>query len=245
MSWLRTTLSRCRVTWAAHIRPIAVGLLVMLTLLTGVIVAQAIALLDRGWTPAFGTLPDYIAAFGTAGTLMVAILVLRHEVAVRRADESERRAAEAAASVEKRTIEKEKQLAVTAAKTAELLARGDQARLVILEFEYNYDLDDFTNGRESFMIATVRNLSNRPIFDVEIRVPQGNPQIRLGTYDDSITNPGARAIDRHDKHTASYEHVAAEVDWDWLSTEPVVLYTDVNGARWSRTMAGQPRQITA
>jgi hypothetical protein len=191
-----------------------------------IVVAQGFALRMRGWQPALGTIPEAVAAIGTMGALWVAVLVWRHEVTARRADERELRIAQDVAGA------------------AERAARADQARLVILDFEYDDLLDMSTGGAYSYFAATARNLSNRPIFDVQIEVPPDNPQVQLRAHDDNPLNtPTARAIDAHDKHIASYEHVAKEIDWAWLAGVPVLRYTDANGVRWTRTPTGQPQEI--
>jgi hypothetical protein len=188
-------------------------------------IAQSFALRARGWQPALGTIPEAVAAIGTVGALWVAALLWRHEVTVRRADELEAKAVR------------------DAQRAAEQAARADQARLIILEMEYDEMLDMQTGGQETFMAGIVRNLSTRPIFDVEIEVPK-NDQIRLGTVDgDPFNTNVARAIDARDKHIASYEVTISKIDWEWTNRVPKVRYTDANGVRWTRTPTGQPVEV--
>ena len=49
-----------------------------------------------------------------------------------------------------------------------------------MEFVYDEILDMTTGGTETFLDATVRNFSNRPVFDVEIDAGSDNTQVRLG-----------------------------------------------------------------
>ncbi|GAB7069780.1 hypothetical protein JCM12141A_40690 [Mycolicibacterium hodleri] len=201
------------------------GLGFVTVVLVFIAAAQALALRARGWRVDLGTVPDAFAAIGTVGALWVAALVWRHEVTARRADELEAKTAQ------------------IARRAAELAARADQARLVILEMQYEEMLDMQTGGAETYMAGIVRNLSSRPIFDVQIEVPT-NRRIRLGTVDgDPFNTEQARAIDARDKHVASYEVTSFPLDWDWFEQVPKVRYTDASGVRWTRTAAGQPEEV--
>lgn len=160
------------------------------------------------------------------GALFIAIAVWRHEIDVRRADELAARTAQ------------------TEAQAAERAARADQARLVILEFQYDEKLDMFSGGQETYMHAVVSNLSNRPVFDVEVDVPDDSGQLVIGTVDGDPDNPSTvRAIASGNSHKTSYEHVATSIDWGYLGTTPVVRFTDANGVRWTRSAASQPAEV--
>lgn len=73
-------------SWRALVIVFAVA-----TLVLGVVVAvQAAMLHSQGWRVAWGTMPDWLSAFGglaTVGALVIAWLVYRHEVKSRRDDE--------------------------------------------------------------------------------------------------------------------------------------------------------------
>jgi hypothetical protein len=191
-------------------------------------VVQAWALYSQGWRLALGTVPEAIAAIGTVGALLVALGVWRHEVAVRRTDERQARAVHSAAAA--------------AAKSA----RADQARLVILEFTYDELTDLYSGGEHSIVVAKVKNLSSRPIFDVRIEIPEDNAEMRL-LEDQEPTNtpntPKVKAIADHGEHQTRYEHLAPRIDWEWINVVPFVHYVDANGARWTRTATSQPHEI--
>lgn len=228
MGWVRGAAIRCRRAWVAHTGWFA-GAFGFIALALALIVAvQAWALHSRGWRLALGTVPEAVAAIGTVGALLVALGVWRHEVAVRRIDEGQARAASSAAAA--------------AAKSA----RADQARLVILEFTYDELTEIYSGGEHSIVVAQVKNLSSRPIFDVRIEIPADNIEMRLLDDQEPTNTPNTsrvKAIADHGELVARYDHFAPTIDWDWINVVPYVHYVDANGARWTRTATGQPHEI--
>jgi hypothetical protein len=73
-------------------------------------------------------------------------------------------------------------------------ARSDQARLVLLELAADIEME-FQAGHP-YVIATVRNLSERPIFDVSIELPDGSHLYLDWPFGEAYENTRtARAID--------------------------------------------------
>ena len=118
------------------------------------------------------------------------------------------------------------------------LERADQARLVLLEFTLDLEALGETGGY--YVIGSVENLSERPIFEVKIELPTTSNLALDWPYGDADENTGtARAINAGAKMAACYAPRGGKVDWDGLNGA-LVRYTDANGARWTRTEDGEP-----
>jgi hypothetical protein len=124
-------------------------------------------------------------------------------------------------------------------------ARGDQARLISVEFDHDHDFQfQFGQRGRNYVFGRVRNFSGRPILDVSFEVPEDYPGSCYlgdeGPLDEN--NPGtARVVDAGGQLVAVYS-VGGLVDWDRFM-KVRVFFTDANGVRWSRTEPGPPAEV--
>lgn len=120
--------------------------------------------------------------------------------------------------------------------------RSDQARLVLLDFELDEGVLFDTN--EEYVVFAVVNLSERPIFGVEIKLPEGSTLHLDYPYGEEPRNTGTtRAIDASKSLKAYYRPRTGKIDWKSLNNA-YVQYMTANGARWRRTAEGEPVDIT-
>lgn len=224
MSRLAASSDLVGIWWKRYASWIAAVLAFSTFVLAVIVGILAGTLYARGWRLALGTVPEAVAAIGTVAALLVAIGVWQHDITTRRADELDARQAKERAELAARQ------------------ARGDQARLVVIDFMYDVETEMYSGGEWSPMRAIVTNLSDRPIFDVHIDVPEASPEMVLREDDEPVNTPNsldARAINGGGEHRAHFEHTAKTIDWDWIKRIPF-SYTDANGVRWVRTMNSQP-----
>jgi hypothetical protein len=148
----------------------------LLLLLT--VVAQALALYNRGWTPNLGTIPEAVAAVGTVGALWVAVGGWQHEVSMRRAEDERRTEADRRAQAELVTTWHEDYSEKQAVTTIGLINASTGA-----VFDVEVDLEWET---EYARIPEMKNRRDIPIGPFFARayvavLPPGRWQVRLRT----------------------------------------------------------------
>ena len=125
------------------------------------------------------------------------------------------------------------------------LARGDQARLVSLQFELADDFQhEYGSRGRSYVLGSVKNFSARPILDVEFDEPDDDPYFSLGNEGplEEANYGKARVVDAGGTLTAMYSVKGEQVDWDRFRTLRV-FFTDANGAPWSQTEYEPPVEM--
>jgi hypothetical protein len=127
-------------------------------------------------------------------------------------------------------------------------ARGDQARLVAVEFDWDekFELDCGIKGR-SYVAGIVRNFSSRPILDVAFEVPASDPGLFLadeGPFYDGSNTGKAQIVEGGGKLGAMYALAEEHIEWDRFRRLRV-FFTDANGVLWTRTQHEPPKEVSA
>jgi hypothetical protein len=219
-------------TWA-----IFLALLVMV--LAGVVVVQALMLRSRGWTIPLGNVAEWVAGIGTMaafGALFFAAQEWRSGQEERRSLELERQKAEA----ERRAL----------AETREAERRDNemnQARLIIVQ---PAPYEDRTFGGSdppspAYREVVIQNHSGVPIFNLHIQVNPGGGDVHvLQNFAGGSGRPADMEVLSPDAATAELTVVGG--DGETPSTEFIEFtFTDARGVRWRRRGSDQPVRVTS
>ncbi|WP_133054444.1 hypothetical protein [Mycolicibacter algericus] len=214
-------------------------MLTVATLMLGVVVAvQAAMLHARGWRIALGSVPEWLAAFGTFaafGALLIAAREWRAGQDERRSLEDERRAADAERRALAATREAERQD-----------NEVSQARLIIVE---HVPYEDRTWGGSdppppSQRQVVIRNRSTAPVFHLHIEDhPSGNDDVYVfQNFAHARGRPADIPVLAADDATAAIT-VAGNAG-EAPSTEYVEFtFTDARGTNWRRIGSNQPVRL--
>jgi hypothetical protein len=231
--------------WKRHAAWLAIGFAALALALLLVVGCQAAMLHARGWRIALGTVPEWLAGFGTGFTAIAALAAYRTlKIAAGQweAEQAQRR----------EQLKKQATLIVVeAVSRAEMVRPANQAPVR-------------PDGKPEYRYVVIRNHSQEPIFNV--RIPDGShletkekmpwttsvAEVRAQQEAGSFSSPRPTIVHRHPPDLvpvlapgqATFQLHLVTVPRDEQPTEYVFFtFTDARGARWQRLGSEQPVQI--
>lgn len=234
MSWIQSAWGWLSSRWNAF-----TGICLLSALALGVVVlAQWSKLHHRRITADWGSVPEWVAAFGTVaafGALLIASRQWRDGQSERKLLEADRRAAD----------KERRELAARRAAMA-IDDEMSQARLIVVEPLPNEQRIKAHPAEPDLKVRQmhVRNYSGAPVFDLKVsQHPLDHPDITVyGSITDSPDLPSDLPVLRAKEATATLT-VAGIRDTVPTVENVAVRFTDARGLRWQRIGPGQPKRL--
>ncbi|MCV7402689.1 hypothetical protein H7K24_21355 [Mycobacterium fragae] len=227
-----------RERWKRNVGWLAIVFAAVALALLVIVCLQAAMLHSKGWRILMGSLPEYLAAFGSLSTLGVLALAVDEW----RRDQRERR---------DQLANQARLIIVESVPRAEMVPPANQAPVR-------------PDGKPEYRYVVIRNRSQEPIFNV--RIPDGShletkekmpwitsvAEVRAQSEDGSFYSPTPTIVHRHVPDLipvlapgqATFQLHLATVPRDQQPTEYVFFtFTDARGTKWQRMGSRQPERL--
>jgi hypothetical protein len=217
-----------------HATALAIVFAALALVLFVVVLAQAEMLYTKGWRLALGTVPEWMAGFGTVFTAIAALAAF---------------GTLSVATKERQSLEAERQALAAQREDERRDHVMSQARLIVVE-----QIPGSNPGQPLKPFITIRNHSSMPIFNLHIdyasrrdsRVTVEEPIAGTGDPPVVFGHPMDRPVLRPNETThlfAEALRIMGTIPMDTPNTEYVgFTFTDARGARWRRLGSDQPEQ---
>lgn len=231
--------------WKRHSGWLAIVFAALALVLLVVVGCQAEMLYARGWRLSLGSVPEWLAGFGTGFTAIAALAAYRTlKIAAGQWDDEQ-------AQRREQVMRQAQLIVVEAVPRAEMVPPANQVPVR-------------PDGKPAYRYVVIHNHSQEPVFNV--RIPDGShletkekmpwitsvAEVRAQQEDGSFSSPRPTIVHRHTPDLvpvlapgqATFQLHLETVPRDEQPTEYVFFtFTDARGARWRRLGSEQPVQI--